>query len=388
MECRLVNVMERPFMSPVERNVAGIAPLHVAQAPAARRYRKVSYSTLSVEAITQVVVQDYGLCDSVNCVLYQRGMNDTYLLTTPDRQYALRVARANVRSRDALLEELATLRHFGKKGVKVALPIARSDGGWITDIQAPEGLRRAVAFNWAVGRAPKWTEPLQMLQYGRSVARLHDASDDLAAGTARPVMDAEYLLEGPTALIRSHLTHLPAEVGRLDALVNRISRRLSYAEMQLDDWGFCHGDVHPGNARIDCDQVALFDFDSCVSGWRLYDLASYRCEARRRGVEELAWTPFVEGYLQIRPAAAELFEFIGLFMILRHLWMAAQLIVLAAEMGFGFIPEEFLESLVSFCEKIELDIDGPFSAGSPLERVFAAHDCGVGNRPDSCENSP
>jgi Ser/Thr protein kinase RdoA (MazF antagonist) len=168
-------------------------------------------------------------------------------------------------------------------------------------------------------------------------------------------MDVDYILESPLEWIKPRVNHLPLVTASLDALAGRIAARMTCAKKQLRDWGFCHGDIHADNARINGSDLVLFDFDSCGSGWRLFDLASYRWDARRQGVERLAWEPFIEGYLQVRPRTAESLEFVGLFMILRHLWVTAQWIGLADELGVGFLSEDFLEDLVPFCEKIETD---------------------------------
>jgi Ser/Thr protein kinase RdoA (MazF antagonist) len=316
----------------------------------------IIYSTLSQEGIKQLVVRHYNIDESVECTLVCRGVSDTYMLSSSDQRYALKVYRTNWRTREALLWEMATLQHMENKGVAVAMPIPRRDGDLLTDVYAPEGLRSAVLFRWANGFAPKYTNAEHALQYGKALASLHRAADDLPANPSRPNMDMTYLLATPLARIRSRLRDFPVVAAGLAALEERTSARSKQAERCLQDWGFCHGDIWANNARIDGDRLVLFDFDFAGSGWQIFDLASYRWHARSKGVENAAWQPFIEGYLQVRPTAENSLEFIGLFMILKHLWTTAHFISRSSETGTNFLSDEQLECLVPFCEGIEAEI--------------------------------
>jgi Ser/Thr protein kinase RdoA (MazF antagonist) len=319
----------------------------------ATHYQPIIYSTLSMEGIKRLVVQHYDFDESVECTFFCRGVSDTYLLSSPAGRFAFKVHRTNWRAREAILWEMAALIHMGGKGVEVAMPVPRRDGEFITELRAPEGLRSAVLFHWANGHAPEYTDSAHALQYGRLVAKLHTAGDDLPPNGSRPKMDMEYLFAKPLARIRSRLRDLPSVAARLTALEERTLIQVRRAEKELGDWGFCHGDVWANNARIDGNRLVLFDFDFCGSGWQVFDLASYRWHARYVDLEQASWKPFIEGYLQIRPAAASSLEFIGLFMILKHLWTTAHWIGRLPETGAYFLSDQSLENLVPFCEKIE-----------------------------------
>jgi len=280
-------------------------------------------------------------------------VNDVYSVASREGRFALRVSHVNWRSPAALLAELRALQHLNACCNGVAKPVHRADGGCITDIWAPEGLRHAVLFHWVGGRAPCYTDASQAAQFGRHLAMLHTAADTLAPNAARPRIDAQCLLYSPVELIRPRMRQIPVAAARLEALAERLRARLDGAQQELRDWGFCHGDMHAGNTRIDADRMVSFDFDACGAGWRIYDLASYKWHARLHGVEQVAWAPFVDGYLEMRPQIASSLGHIGLFTILRHLWITGQLIVFSSVMGRGLLSEDFFESLVPFCERIE-----------------------------------
>jgi Ser/Thr protein kinase RdoA (MazF antagonist) len=314
------------------------------------------YSTLSMEGIRQLLVRDYNLEDSGECRFISRSISDTYLFETPVQRFAFKVHRTNWRSREAALCELAILRHLHLKGVSVAMPVARRDGQLITEIQAPEGPRSAALFEWAQGRRPRYTDPDHAMQYGRTIAKMHIAGDDLQSIGAAPPMDLQHLIHQPLALIRSRLKDLPEVAKALPAFEQRIVSEATRATRQLKDWGFCHGDVWSNNARIDGNRLVLFDFDFCGPGWQIFDLASYRWHARQVGAEQAAWKPFIESYLQLRPTAANSLKYIGLFVILKHLWTTAIFISRGPETGENFLPDEELESLIPTCEKIAAEM--------------------------------
>lgn len=313
----------------------------------------IIYSTLCVERLKEWITRHYDFGDDVDLLFYCRGVSDTYLLSTPGRQFALKVYRTNWRTDEAILEELAAIRHMACRGVDVALPRPRNDGKWITQIPAPEGPRKAMLFDWAAGRAPLYNDIDHARRYGDLVGRLHEAGEDLPLSAARPRLDADYLLEVPLVRIRTRLKRFPSIARELDALAERTRVRIREVFPKLNDWGFCHGDIWANNARIDGERLVLFDFDLCGSGSTLFDLATYRWDARCKGFETPAWPAFLEGYLHIRPEAEASLEHLGLFMILRHLWTAAFFVGRLPETGAYFLSDDDLENLVPFCKELE-----------------------------------
>jgi Ser/Thr protein kinase RdoA (MazF antagonist) len=299
------------------------------------------------------ISRHYDFGEDVDLIFYCRGVSDTYLLSTATRQYALKVYRTNWRTRQAILDELAAIRHLGSRGVEVAMPVPRGDGEWITHIPAPEGPRNAMLFHWAAGRAPLYSNVEHARRYGDLVGRMHAASADLPLSAARPRLDADYLLEVPLTRIRTRLKRWPRIARDLDALAERTRARIAEVFPQLSDLGFCHGDIWANNARIDGERLVLFDFDLCGIGPTLFDLATYRWDARCKGFETVAWPAFLEGYLRIRPQAEASLQHLGLFMILRHLWTAAFFVGRLPETGAYFLSDDDLENLVPFCETLE-----------------------------------
>ena len=313
----------------------------------------ILYSTFSSEAIRQLLLSQYDFDESVECVFFNRGLNDTYLVSVQDRRFALRLYRSRWRTREAVMGEVAALLHIGSKGIPVATPVARSDGELVTDVDAPEGPRWAVLFNWVKGGEPIYRNETHARLYGTLAAQLHIAADDLPSSAGRSSLDMDYLLERPLESLRPALKSRPLIAARFDAVVDRVRARVERAKERLWDWGFCHGDLHFGNAHVDGQQLSLYDFDCCGPGWRVYDLATFRWAARLRQFEAGAWKPFSEAYLEVRPAAASTLELVPLFVILRHIWLQGYHAWNSVESGSSFQSDEYFDRLVAFCEHVE-----------------------------------
>jgi Ser/Thr protein kinase RdoA (MazF antagonist) len=316
------------------------------------RPRPIAYSTFSIDGIKQVL-RAYDIDEPVEGTIFHRSMSDTYWLSTPQQQFALKIYMNNWRSREAITAELAAIRHAHARGVGVALPVARRDDGFITNVRAPEGQRSAVLFVWANGRPPKYSNSNHAYYFGQLLAKLHLAMEDFQCYTGRPHMDLDYMFRDPVSRIAARLGDLPEIARRFDRLANRIDEQLQREAVTIPDWGFCHGDVHIHNARIDGSRLVLFDFDMFGQGWRISDLATYRWQARRSGAEATAWPAFLEGYREIRPTIEESLRFTQLFMLMKHLWDKARYIAFAEQFDAVRITEEFLEDAVAFCEQLE-----------------------------------
>jgi Ser/Thr protein kinase RdoA (MazF antagonist) len=318
----------------------------------------VLYSTFSADFIARCVQAEYPLSTFATCELFHRGLNDTYRVRTETDQYAFRVYRSDWRSERHVEAEVAAIDAVAARGVRSAKPIARSDGGWVTLLDAPEGPRCSVLFAWAGGREPRYADAQDAETYGRTAALLHSAGDQVGVLQARPQIDLSALLEEPLAHLR------PALEGRsslsyLEDLASRIRRALTPERLQGLDWGFCHGDLHCGNATIDdARRLTLFDFDCCGSGWRAFDLATYRWAARLREHERVAWPAFRRGYGSVRAIGDADLAVVPVFMLLRCFWLMGLEAARAPLIGVSRLNADYFRGAEAFCRSLEAEAFG------------------------------
>jgi Ser/Thr protein kinase RdoA (MazF antagonist) len=285
----------------------------------------------------QALVKDYDLKGPVECKLLAHNLNDTYLVSTAERRYVLRVSQApriagrTWRSAFEILYELDLLRHLQRKGSAVAVPVARKSGTLLNLIQAPEGPRVAVLFTYAPGEPvrPAKQTPALSTAYGRSIAEMHTASDDFSSAHPRFSLDLAFLLDTPLKVIQPLLIHRLHDWSYLLQLADFLKARIAQLSMQALDRGACHGDAQGGNAMLSgANRLTFFDFDVCGTGWRAYDLAVFywgmalgksRLGWDDQQVERL-WAAYLEGYQTSRPLGEPDLKAIPLFVAVRHFW--------------------------------------------------------------------
>ncbi len=260
----------------------------------------VTSSLLSAKALLHKVMTDYSLSQPVACQLLRRGLSDTYLIRTPHDSYILRIYRPNWRSVSEILYEMEMLSYLRQHGAPVSAPLRRKDGDFIHGLHALEGLRYMALFTYAKGEEPSLSEE-QGYQMGEATAAIHQASEGFSSHYARFSLDVDHLIHLPLRLAEPYLQHRPEDVSFLLRLANALSERILSLAPRLD-WGICHGDGTERNAHITKDGVVtFFDFDCGGLGWRAYDWATFRMNARKRPKGDAIWAAYVKGYTSRRP---------------------------------------------------------------------------------------
>jgi Ser/Thr protein kinase RdoA (MazF antagonist) len=305
----------------------------------------VVYSTLAPAYVLAVLSQAYAIDEPAGCQMLQRGLNDTYLLTTSNRRFIARIYRA-ARPQAEIRYELDLLTHLDNRGVHVASPLTARDGSLVQQIIAPEGMRNAVLFSHASGARLSWDNEEHCRLVGRAAAAMHAASVEFTSAHSRRWLDLGYLIDQPVTLIKPFLVHRPADWRYLEELAFRVRARIAAIAPVLD-WGPCHGDFGANNAHISEDgRVTLFDFDFCGPGWRPYDLvAPWRIsDGNHTGA---IWESFLRGYTEIRALSPLDLRALPLFDVaarMRFLGLRAEH---APESGIGRMDDDHLHRALS-----------------------------------------
>ena len=283
-----------------------------------------SYSTLSSNELMAKVIPDYCIDEPVSCLFWERGCSDTYEIRCVNTRYSLRVYRNAINTRDEIDFEVAALNYLHDKGFPVAFPIARKSGGYITEVSAPEGIRYVLISAFATGDMPDYDSLEDFRLYGESVAQLHTLSDSFETSHKRPELDLKMFTEKPYDLIAPHVSHRSEELAFLKQCLETARSDIERVGVSGMDYGFCHGDVHGGNAHLHEGVLTHFDFEECGFGFRLFDLATFKwgsVGSSKKGPEQ--WAAFVEGYESIRKISEADFQLLDTFILLRNIWLIA-----------------------------------------------------------------
>lgn len=301
----------------------------------------VARSLLDERAVADLVRDGYGVDSTASAVLIRRFVNDVYLIAGQDTRYIFKVYRPAWRDAAAILWEIDLLDHLSGHGAPVATAIPRADGRSITVIQAPEGERYGVLFEFAEGRKPE--EPFTAdlyYRFGFAAALVHDRSTDFVSLYPRRSLDLATLIDEPLSALEPYLSSRPEERAYVESLAARLRAGITNLATAALDWGVCHQDMTLDNVHVTPDnRIVFYDFDSGGPGWRsldfqgIYDSAMYNQNGH--------WDAFLRGYSEVRrPSAADL-EAIPYFVLAYGLWGAHADIIRSRWDGISFLTDEY-----------------------------------------------
>lgn len=263
-----------------------------------------TYSTLSPDALAAYVSQHYAL-ENVQCQFIVRGVGDTYLITTDEDRFILRIYRASHRTLGNIQSEVTLLNTLRDAGVSVSYAIADRKGQQIQALAAAEGTRHAVLFSYAEGRSHVLLSDNQLRNLGLEMARFHNVSTTVRLDDPRWTFDLETTLFQPLAAAKPYFREDPVTYEWMLAAAERVKLALDGIHTDRIITGYCHFDFLPKNFHFDKDdKITLFDFDFFGRGWLIYDIMTFRQQLlldklmNRLTDEEMeaAFTTFLDAY--------------------------------------------------------------------------------------------
>lgn len=215
--------------------------------------------------------------------------------------YILRLGHSRRRTPELVHGEVDWINYLAAGGAGVARAVL-SPGGELVEL-IPDGQGDyflATAFVKAQGmpvwETEQWGEPF-FVAYGRLLGRIHHLSQSYQPANPawqRPRWD------DPANLV-AHET-----LSQADSLIERRYRDgLAYLQAlprPPEAYGMIHQDAHTANLFVDADgRITLFDFDDCVYGHFVYDLAMvlFYAVVNRPDADAFApgfWQAFWRGY--------------------------------------------------------------------------------------------
>lgn len=111
----------------------------------------VTASTLSETELGNFIKEKYNFNENSECKLFRTGVNHTYFLSDIETKIVVRVYCHQWRTKIEIEQELELLKLLQRHNLSISFPVPDTNGDYIQEINAPEGLRYAVVFSFAEG---------------------------------------------------------------------------------------------------------------------------------------------------------------------------------------------------------------------------------------------
>lgn len=311
-----------------------------------------SYSTICEEQLLSKLVPLYNVENPVSCRFWQRGINDTYQVHTTDTTYSLRVYRHKLRAKHEVDFEISALNYLREKGVNVAFPIEKREGGFVSEIMAPEGTRYVIMTAHAEGSEPDYDDVEAGRLFGESIADMHTLSEGFETEHSRPRIERDYLLHRSLETVLPFCKHLPEIRKLFEDTELKITRILDSVFEKNLDIGFCHGDCHGCNVHNYNGVLTHFDFDCCGFGFRVFELATFKWGILGDKNEKELWSAFLDGYRSGRTISDDDMGLIDSYVVIRHIWWMSLIMGNARDFGHSATSDGFIKYHAGKLEKM------------------------------------
>lgn len=313
---------------------------------------EVLHSTISQQEIVDKLLPLYDISGIIKCVLWQSSINDTYIVNTISNQYIIKIYRSSWKNYSDINYEIDAIQYLHFSGVNVSYPLKRFDGLYITEISAPEGLRYAILTTYAEGKELTYQDNSDAYLYGQNIAKIHLSTDKFKTEHAKQVLDIDHLLNEPLQKLKIFFINDPCRSDYITNLSEQLFDKLNGIEFGINEFKFCHGDLHGGNAHLSADKLTFFDFDFCGIGWRSYDIAVFRWGCMLRKKEE-QWGMFINGYQSVKMISDKDLNYTLPFVAIRDIWVMALHLNRISDLGQSFINDYYLDKRFKFLQNIE-----------------------------------
>ncbi|MEK7477051.1 MAG: phosphotransferase [Candidatus Coatesbacteria bacterium] len=310
-------------------------------------------SVLDSQALGRMVLSSYGVSGPITCRFFRKGMTDAYEVKSPTSTYFLKIYMHGRRSWADVEDEVHFLNYLHRHRVPVVGLVRRSDGAFITRLNAAEGTRHAVLFRSAPGRDPDCGQPGFCVSLGRLIGRLHKVADGIQRTYQRAPADLDFLIDRQIETVRPFMAHRRDDFELVSAIGASVKRRIAeLLSRAKPEYGICHGDLHGTDVRVDGKGgLTLFDFDSFACGWRAVEIGVFYAthewmnvtpQAEAERMRQLG--AFLRGYQRERKLSRGELEAIKLGPAVRHIYLMG--IVLkhsSAYNGFHWANDHFFD---------------------------------------------
>ncbi|HEY0030513.1 MAG TPA: phosphotransferase [Bacteroidia bacterium] len=279
----------------------------------------VEYSSLSTQALLQMLIETYSIPKHSTILFLKRGFNDTYLIESEGTRYILRVYKHRWRTEESIKGEIELLAYLKSNSISVSAAIADSRQQFIQHITAPEGIRYAVLFTYAAGEQVRKLSAEQACLLGIETAKIHMLTEGKELDTAQNY-SIEYQFDTTLHTLQTILKAHPEAYAYLETLQEEFLETFRIINKEDLAKGICHGDLQAENFHLSKENVfTFFDFDFFGSAYLVYDIGVFIWYDHKNKPKEVV-DAFLQGYQTKRKLTAAELKLLPYFSTLRALF--------------------------------------------------------------------
>ena len=212
------------------------------------KYAPVISSILSPDYLAEFVIDHYAFDGNTTCRILKTGINHSYLITTSEMKFVLRVYYFGWRNKSEIEEELKLLDYLRDNGILVSYPIKNRGDNYINRIAAFEGKRFAVLFSFAEGESIRTTTEDVNYNLGVTMARMHQLT--INKKVKRKDYNANTLVSWAFQIAKNHFPEPSAEMQYFERADSIVSSEFKNADYSTLRYGIIHLDLWYENMKI------------------------------------------------------------------------------------------------------------------------------------------
>ena len=195
-----------------------------------------------------------------------------YRFQRPDGKFILRIGHSERRTPEMIHGEVDWINYLASGGASVARAILSANGNLVESVDDGHGAEFVcTAFIHAPGKGVRKEQMNERLfrNYGRLLGKMHALAKNYQP--SNPAW-ARYSWDSPPNNVAE--SQMPAREALALEKYHAVLDHLRTLPCEKDGYGMIHQDAHPGNFYVDDDYtLTLFDFDDCIFGHFIYDIA-------------------------------------------------------------------------------------------------------------------
>jgi len=305
--------------------------------------------------IQKIILDEYCFNGVVDVKLLKSGANDVYSITSNSNNRFIFKIFPFSKSINHIDFEIEYIDFLEKNNTLSCGIIKTKDKRNVVEITYSEGVRFAFLTCHMEGDDLNYADAKDAYYYGKNVAKLHKISQEFKPASLIKHNNISLMLDISRLTVEKFLSKYHSN--NLYFFVNFVNFLVENISLFNLEEGYCHNDLHGGNAKILHHKVSFFDFDFCGYGPIIYELSVFRwrCMVAKNNDD---WLNFLNGYETILNVSDNDLNKILYFVAIRDIFIMSNYIDRVDVIGHEVVNELYINKRMFFLRNIERRIRG------------------------------